>query len=185
MYGPPVRPPRPKLGLNAAFAGSTDWEDSKGEDRYRRALYTQWRRTSPYPSMMTFDSSNRTVCTLKRPRTNTPLQALVTMNDPAFVEAAQALGRRMVREGGETIESRIVHGFRLCLTRPPTDGELTRLVELYDAAVAKYAADPKAAEQMATAPIGPLPAVGTAAEYAAWSVVGNVLLNLDEIVAKR
>src|SRR5207245_1887174 len=82
MYGPPVRPPRPSLGLSAAFGGSLDWKTSEGEDRYRRALYVEWRRTSPYPSMAAFDAPNREVCALRRPRSNTPLQALVTLNDP-------------------------------------------------------------------------------------------------------
>ncbi|MEO0414976.1 MAG: DUF1553 domain-containing protein, partial [Verrucomicrobiota bacterium] len=94
MYGKPVNPPQPKLGLKAAFGGATDWETSKGEDKFRRGIYTTWRRSSPYPSMATFDSPNREVCISRRGRTNTPLQALVTLNDPVYVEAAQALGRR-------------------------------------------------------------------------------------------
>ncbi|MEM7560469.1 MAG: DUF1553 domain-containing protein, partial [Planctomycetota bacterium] len=96
MFGAPVRPPQPDLGLKAAFGGATDWKPSPGEDRYRRGVYTQWRRSSPYPSMVTFDAPSREVCTLRRDRTNTPLQALVTLNDPGFVEAAQALARRVV-----------------------------------------------------------------------------------------
>jgi hypothetical protein len=185
MYGAPVRPPRPKLGLTAAFGGTTDWDTSSGEDKYRRALYTQWRRTTPYPSMTTFDAPARTVCTISRPRTNTPLQALVTLNDPVYVEAAQALGRRMVKEGGTTLESRLQYGFRLVLTRPAREIELKRLTELYTKAQVKYAVDPKLAAKMATDPLGPLPAGLQAPEMAAWTVVGNVLLNLDEAFAKR
>ena len=185
MYGAPVRPPRPKLGLTAAFGGSTDWDTSTGEDKHRRALYTQWRRTTPYPSMTTFDAPSRTVCTITRPRTNTPLQALVTLNDPVYVEAAQALGRRMVREGGDSIEARVAYGFRLCLARPPREVELKRLVELHGKALERYSKDAKLAQQMATDPIGPLPAGAQAPDMAAWTVVGNVLLNLDEVFAKR
>ena len=185
MYGAPVRPPRPKAGLTAAFGGSTDWDTSAGADKYRRALYTQWRRTTPYPSMTTFDAPSRNVCTVTRPRTNTPLQALVTLNDPVYVEAAQALGRRMVKEGGTTLESRLQYGFRLCLTRPARDIELKRLVEFYAKAQTEYAKNPKSATQMATEPIGPLPAGTQAPEMAAWTIVGNVLLNLDEMFAKR
>src|SRR5438876_1098984 len=118
MYGPPVRPPQPALGLTAAFGSSLDWKTSEGEDRYRRALYTEWRRTSPYPSMATFDAPNREVCTLRRPRSNTPLQALVTLNDPVYFEAAQALGQRIARKEGSTA-TRSEYGFRLCLGRPP------------------------------------------------------------------
>ena len=100
MFGPPVKPPQPNQGLSAAFGSSTDWQTSMGEDKYRRGVYTTWRRSNPYPSMATFDAPNREVCTVRRVRTNTPLQALVTLNDPAYIEAAQALARRLVKEGG-------------------------------------------------------------------------------------
>jgi mono/diheme cytochrome c family protein len=183
--GPPVQPPRPNLGLSAAFGGSTDWKTSTGADRYRRALYTEWRRSSPYPSMVAFDAPDRNVCAVKRPRTNTPLQALVTLNDPVYVEAAQALARRMVKEGGETTESRAAFGFRLALTRPPRSAELQRLVSLQQKARGRYAADAKAALAMATQPLGPLPEGLDAVDLAAWTVVANVLLNLDETLARR
>jgi hypothetical protein len=185
MYGPPVRPPCPKLGLTAAFGAGTDWEPSTGDDRHRRALYTQWRRVTPYPSMSSFDAPSRNVCTVARPRTNTPLQALVTLNDPVFVEAAQALARRMAAEGGATPETRIRYGFRRCLTRPPSEKELGRLLDLYRKSRAKYAGNPKEAQQLATEPLGPLPAGADAVDLAAWTVVANVLLNLDEMFAKR
>ena len=185
MYGPPVRPYRPKLGLAAAFGGNTDWDASPGEDRYRRALYTEWRRTTPYPSMVAFDAPNRNVCTVNRPRTNTPLQALVTLNDPVYVEAAQALARRMVKDGGPDAESRVTYAFRLCVTRPPRDVEVKRLVELYNKAREEYSRDPKKATELATVPLGPLPAGMDAVDLAAWTVVGNVLLNLDEMFTKR
>jgi hypothetical protein len=185
MYGPPVRPPRPKLKLNAAFGGSTDWDPSPGEDRFRRALYTEWRRTTPYPSMVAFDAPSRNVCTVSRPRTNTPLQALVTLNDPVYVEAAQALARRIVREGGDSVEARVRHGFRLCVSRPPGAAEEQKLVELYHKTRAKYADQPKEAVALATDPLGPLPAGMDPVDLAAWTVVGNVLLNLDEMFAKR
>jgi hypothetical protein len=185
MYGPSVRPPRPKLGLNAAFGGSTDWEPSPGEDRYRRGLYTTIRRTAPYPSMTTFDAPDRNFCTLMRPKTNTPLQALVTLNDPVYVEAAQGLARRVLKEGGSTVESRLTHAFRLCLTRPPRPDEVRKVVELHSKAVQRYTGDPKAATQLATEPIGPTPKDANLADLAAWTVVSNVLLNLDEMFAKR
>jgi hypothetical protein len=185
MQGPPVRPPRPKLGLTAAFGGGTDWDTSPGEDKHRRALYTQWRRTSPYPSMITFDAPSRNVCAVTRPRTNTPLQALVTLNDPVYVEAAQALGRRMVKDGGNTVESRVTYGFRLCLTRPPQQKELDRLTSLFEKARTDFAKNPQDADKLATDPLGPLPAGQLASDIAAWTLVGNVLLNLDEMFAKR
>ena len=112
MYGPPVQPPQPKLGLSAAFGGSTDWKTSEGEDRYRRAIYITWRRSNPYPSMATFDAPNREVCTVRRTRTNTPLQSLVTLNDPVYVEAAQALARRAI-EHDSVVEEQIAYAFPL------------------------------------------------------------------------
>jgi hypothetical protein len=180
--GPSVKPPQPNLGLNAAFGSSTDWQTSTGEDRYRRALYTTWRRSNPYPAMATFDAPSREVCTIRRPRTNTPLQALVTMNDPAFVEAAQALARRMVREGGSTAADRAARGFRLVLARQPTPAEIDRLVGLHAEARADFAKAPDDAAKMATDPLGPVPSdfPADAADLAAWTVVANVILNLDE-----
>lgn len=185
MYGPSVRPPQPKSGLNAAFGPGTDWTASTGEDKYRRGLYTYWRRTTPYPSMTTFDAPSRTVCAVNRPRTNTPLQALVTLNDPVYVEAAQALARRLVKDGGASVEERTRYAFRLCLTRPPRDEEMRRLTSLFQQAKSDFAANPKEAQSMATEPLGPLPAGMEPTELAAWTVVSNVLLNLDEMFARR
>jgi len=184
MFGPPVKPPQPSAGLSAAFGGSVDWAASKGEDRFRRGIYTLWRRSSPYPSMATFDAPNREVCTLRRTRTNTPLQALVTLNDPVYVEAAQALARRIAASGA-TPADRVRHGFRLCLARHPTDEETARLVRLYETTRATFANDPTQARQMATEPIGAAPKDADVAGLAAWTVVGNVLLNLDEMLMKR
>jgi hypothetical protein len=180
--GPSVHPPQPDLGLRAAFGGGIDWQTSTGEDRYRRALYTTWRRSNPYPSMATFDAPSREVCTIRRPRSNTPLQALVTLNDPAYVEAAQALARRMVREGGDTAADRAIRGFRLVLARRPTAAEVDRLVRLSDEARAEFQEMPDAATKLATDPLGPPPADLGAdiADLAAWTVVANVILNLDE-----
>ena len=185
MYGPPVKPPQPSLGIKAAFGSGIDWKTSAGEDKYRRGLYTNWRRSNPYPSMAAFDAPTRSVCTLKRVPTNTPLQALVTMNDPVYVEAAQALARRMVKEGGGTPHERVSFGLNLCLSRSPKRVEVSRLVSLYTELLADYQKDAAAAKLMATDPLGPLPKEMDAAQLAAWTVVGNVLLNLDETMMKR
>ena len=184
MYGPPVQPPKPNFGLSAAFGGTTDWQPSPGADKYRRALYTKVRRNAPYPSMTTFDAPERTYCNVRRIRTNTPLQALVTLNDPVYVEAAQALARRVMKEDGDT-SARMRYAFRLVLTRPPTDTEVKRLVELFEKVREKYLKDTNAATAMATKPLGELPKGVNAVDAAAWTVVGNVLLNLDETLAKR
>ncbi len=184
MYGPPVKPPQPNMGLKAAFGPSLDWKTSTGEDKFRRGIYVNWRRSNPYPSMATFDAPNRFVCNVRRTPTNTPLQALVTMNDPVYVEAAQALARRMVK-AGTSPEEKIVRGFRLCLTRHPKPPETQRLLAFYEHVRKTYAADANAAKAMATDPIGPLPAGSDVVELASWTVVGNVLLNLDEVFLKR
>ncbi len=184
MHGASSRPPRPTLGLSAAFGGSTDWATGAGDDRYRRGLYTEWRRSLPYPSMDAFDAPSREVCTVHRVRTNTPLQALVTMNDPVYVEAAQALARRMAASASDPRE-RARFGFFLCVSREPTAQELDRLVGLYDAAYGEYAQAPDQARKLATEPLGAAPPGADLADLAAWTVVGNVLLNLDETLMKR
>ena len=185
MYGPSVYPPQPKTGLSAAFSSSTDWEASKGEDRYRRGLYVFWRRSVTYPSMATFDAPDRTVCIVKRVPTNTPLQALVTLNDPVYVECAQALARKIAAEGGATARDKAAYGFRRCLSRAPKDAEVDRLVALFGEMRARFAADKAKATSMATEPLGALPAGMDVTDLAAWTVVGNVLLNLDEMFLKR
>ncbi len=185
MYGPPVQPPRPNLGLASAFGGSTDWQTSPGEDKFRRGLYTSWRRTTPYPSMTTFDASSREVCTMRRIRTNTPLQALVTLNDPVYIEAAQAVSRRIVSGAGSSPHERAAYGFRLCLARAPSEAELQSIVRLYELSLARFQADSAQATRMATEPLGAAPAGLNVAELAAWTVVGNTLLNLDEALARR
>ena len=184
MFGPSVRPARPTMNLAAAFGSGLDWQTSAGEDRYRRGLYTEWRRTSPYPSMVTFDAPNREICLLRRNRTNTPLQALVTLNDPVFVEAAQALARRVVQASADSLE-RVRLAFRLVLARPPSEIEVAKLACLQSDALAVYSQDPAKAAQFATDPLGPLPAGANAAEFASWTAVANVLLNLDETLMKR
>lgn len=184
LYGPPVRPLQPSQGVNAAFGSAIDWKTSEGEDRYRRGLYTTWRRSNPYPSMMAFDAVNREVCTVRRDRTNTPLQALVTLNDPVYVEAAQALARRIASHEG-TIADQVRYGFRLATARTPDENEQQRLIKLHDVVRARYAGNAEAAMAMATMPLGPAPEGMNVVDLAAWTVVSNVLLNLDEMFMKR
>ncbi|WP_253159154.1 DUF1553 domain-containing protein [Stieleria tagensis] len=182
--GPPVNPPQPELGLKAAFGSATDWKTSKGEDRFRRGLYTTWRRSSPYPSMAQFDAPNREVCTVRRIRTNTPLQALVTLNDPVYVETAQAFARNIIATG-DTAEQRIRYAFHTALIRDPDDQETERLEQLVVRTREAFEQSPDQAVKLATDPIGKLPAGADPIEYAAWTVVGNVILNLDEMLMKR
>lgn len=184
MFGPPVQPPRPSLGLKAAFGGSTDWTNSTGADRYRRGVYTEWRRSMPYPSMATFDVPNREVCTIRRIRTNTPLQALVTLNDPVYVEAARALGQRIVARKAASDRERAEWALQHVLLRSPSAAEVDQLMGVYEQAANHYRAAPDDAAKLLAGE--PLAAIGAepSPELAAWTVVSNVLLNLDELLQK-
>ncbi|MEX0718217.1 MAG: PSD1 and planctomycete cytochrome C domain-containing protein [Planctomycetaceae bacterium] len=182
-HGPSVMPPQPEGIWRAVYSGEK-WRTSPGEDRHRRGLYTYWRRTSPYPSMIAFDAGSREVCLLRRVRTNTPLQALVTLNDPVYIEAAATLARRMVSEADDA-ESRAVRGFRLTVVRPPDEVEAARLVDLYETALAKYRDDPAAAKEIVSHSEGPLPKGVSIEELATWTAVANVLLNLDEALMRN
>ena len=184
MKGPSVYPPQPEGLWQAAFNGERTWPTSTGEDRYRRGLYTFWRRTIPYPSMATFDAPSREVCALRRIRTNTPLQAFVTMNDPAYVEASQALARRILTDGGNTTSERAAWALKLCLARPATQPQIDAVIALYESELAHFQSDAAAAEKLATEPLGKLPNGMIAAEAAAWTVVANVLLNMDGVLMK-
>lgn len=179
MMGPSVYPPQPAGLWRAAFNGQRKWPTSTGDDRYRRGLYTFWRRTVPYPSMATFDAPSRELCTVRRIRTNTPLQALVTMNDPAFIEAARALAARVLHEGGQTIESRARYALALCLVRPPREAQVKALVKLVEGETAHYRKNTDAAKTLVAKP-----KAAEVESLAAWTVAANVLLNLDAVLTR-
>jgi hypothetical protein len=175
--GPSVFPPQPE-GIWDVPYNDDKWIESKGDDRYRRGLYTFLRRTAPYPSLLAFDATSREACTVRRVRTNTPLQALTTLNDPAFFEAAQALARRVLAESGPAPRARAELAFRLCVARKPTTGEVDRILRWHDERQAFFARDDHEADARKIA--------GTAdADLAAWTIVANVLLNLDETLTKE
>ncbi len=179
--GRSVMPPMPDGIWNSPYSADR-WTTSKGADRFRRGLYTFWKRTSPYPSFMSFDAPSREVCTVRRPRTNTPLQALTVLNDPVYVEAAQGLARRM-QSSARDPEAQAIYGFRLALARRPTPTELDRVMALYREEAEKFEKDTAAARAMvgddAKAAIAK-ESPSEVADLAAWTVVANVLLNLDE-----
>ena len=176
--GPSVRPPQPAGISELTYANSVRWVESTGPDRYRRGLYTWYQRTSPYPMLTTFDAADGTVCTAKRERSNTPLQALTVLNDPVFVEAAQAFGKRVLTETrGKSDAERMTHAVWLALGRSPTDAERDRLLRLLGE-VRLSAAD--AARVVGTHRPEGVPA----ADAAAWVLVARVLLNLDECVTR-
>ncbi len=187
--GPSVYPPIPQfLTQPPASYGPKVWPESTGPDRYRRSLYVFRFRSIPYPALQAFDSPTGDFACVKRSRSNTPIQALTAMNEPIFVEAAQAFGLRILRDGGETDRERIAFAFRLCVSRSPSEAETAIVMELLEKNVAKYS-DPKA-DPWTVAVSKPedarkLPNGATPAQLAAWVTVGRVLLNLDETMTKE
>jgi hypothetical protein len=181
--GPSVMPPQPD-GVWQMVYNNDRWQTSGGEDRYRRGLYTFWRRTSPYPSAMALDATSRETCTIRRISTNTPVAAFALLNDPVYVEAAQALARRIMELGDVEPAARIAYAVRLVLARPAEAGEVKRLQKLFDSEVVHYRHDVDAADQLANSELGPSDKPYDIAELAAWTVVSNVLLNLDETLSK-
>jgi mono/diheme cytochrome c family protein len=165
--------------------GRWKWTESTGQDLYRRGLYTFWRRTTFYPSFQVFDAPTREYCTVERPRTNTPLQALVTLNDPVFVEAARVLGQRIMQEGGDGVVPKLTFAFRLCVARAPQAKELEVLQRLYEAQLARYQANETAAAALVKNGAAPRPEKLSVPELAAWTAIGNVLLNLDETLTRE
>jgi hypothetical protein len=147
-------------------------------------MYTFWKRTSPPPALTTFDAPSREECTVRRGRTNTPLQALVLMNDDQYVEAARHLASRMIHEGGATPTERIVFAFRLATSRRPTADEIAVFTRLFDEQKAAYANNAEAAERLIHVGDSPADTTVDARELAAWSIVANVILNLDETITK-
>src|SRR5262249_56075676 len=148
--GPPVMPPQPAGLWRSTYSGKT-WVDAEGEDRFRRGLYTYLKRTTPYPSMVTVDGGSGEVCQIRRIRTNTPLQALVTLNDPVYLEAAAGLARRMIEEA-ETTTSRAARGLRLALIRPLRKAETAPLIALQKEAQKAFEAPPEKADAKLKSP---------------------------------
>ena len=179
----PYQPP----GLWEALAtrNATTYTVGKGDDLYRRGLYTVWKRSSPPPSATSFDAAERLVCTVNRQRTSTPLQALVLMNDTQYVEASRKIAERMLAEGGSTLADRVTYGFRLVTGRRPTPTELSRLEALYGDERARFAARPDAAQKLLAAGQSPRNRALSVADLAAGTVVANTVLNTDAAVMKR
>lgn len=185
--GKSVKPYQPS-GLWKAVgytnSNTANFKKDDGNALYRRSVYTFWKRTSPPPSMSTFDAPSREACTVRRARTNTPLQALVLLNDIQFVEAARHLGERLLTQGGKTPIERITYGFRLATARRPTEKERAVLLELYEDQLAGYEKDNQAAMKLLSVGDSPRNETLDAAEHAAWTMIGSLLLNLDETVTK-
>jgi len=183
LGGPSVRPYQP-AGLWKELSG-TDYVPDKGENLHRRSLYTFWKRTIPPPTMTSFDAAGREACSVRQSRTSTPLQALDLMNDLAFVEAARALGQRILREGGPTPEARLHYAFRLATARPPTRAESGILLEAFRDHLDHFRKHPQSAVEFVKAGEFPETDASAATELAAYASVASLILNLDETVTKQ
>ena len=162
--------------------GGKGWTKQPGADQYRRGLYVYWRRSTPYPSFLTFDAPNREFCAAVRARTSTPLQSLVLMNDPVYVEAARALAQRVIKDGGTDAKARLALMWRLAVTRTASEQEQVILQKTLDQQLARYAQDAKAADAFTKVGDLPRPADANVPELAAWTAVANVVLNLNEAI---
>jgi hypothetical protein len=166
-------------------SNTAKYSQDHGDALYRRSLYIFWKRTAPPPSMTTFDAPSREKCCARRERTDTPLQALLTMNDPEYFEAARRLGYRMLRECGSNDVERLRNGFRLVTARVPNEKETSILAETLTAERARYAADIEAAKKTLEVGESPVPGDVPAPELAAYTMIASLMLNLDEAVTKH
>ncbi|HVR72812.1 MAG TPA: DUF1549 and DUF1553 domain-containing protein, partial [Planctomycetota bacterium] len=183
--GQSVYPPIPDGVLNLGYGAPMPWPTSTGEDRYRRGLYTFWKRTVPYPGLLIFDSPNADFSCVRRLRSNTPLQALTTLNDAAFHEAAQAMALRVWREGGTEDRSRAIHAFRLATGRIPKEAELAPVLDLVKGEESYFENRTAAAVKVASPdPASPPPDVNLH-KVAAWTLTCRVILNLDETITRE
>jgi hypothetical protein len=176
--GPSVYPPGPEdLGRINTNKENIKWTTSTGTDAFRRGLYTFWRRTSPYATFTTFDAPSREFCTLKRSRSNTPMQALSALNDPAFWQAAQALGQLMANHAGPKVEDRLRYGLQRCIARTPTDNQIKDLVQAFEKELTIFTQDKKATSTICGG--------SGDASLAAYIMLANVFLNLDETITRE
>ncbi len=187
LGGPSVRPYMPDgvWDETSRYGDLRGYKHETGEGLYRRTLYTIWKRTAAPPSMLLFDAPSREICTVKRSRTNTPLQALVLLNEVTYVEAAKKLAERMLNEGGATAAERLAFGFRLTTGRKPTSREVELLVAGVTADLSRFSINKDAAKQLLEVGESKPNATFSLEELAAYTLTANVLLNLDEFVTRE
>jgi hypothetical protein len=179
MFGPSVMPYQPG-GIWLSPWNGQDWVASMGEDRNRRALYTYWKRTAPYPSMISFDGAAREVCTARRIRTNTPLQALVTLNDETYLDAARHFAYRMQEGTGQNLKKQIAKGYKIALYRDISNEKLQVFEKLYQEAFENLKND----QEKTCGMIGEMNEHNNP-ETAALVVVANAMMNMDELITKN
>ncbi len=183
--GPSVKPYQPAgYWMHLKFPNRT-WKHDTGESQYRRGLYTWWQRTFLHPSLLAFDAPSREECTAQRARSNTPLQALVLLNDPTYVEAAREFAERIVQEGGDSVDERVRFAMRQATSRVAQDAEVAVLAELYRQQLEDYSADKQAAEQLLAAGLSEREPSIDVAQLAAWSDVARAVLNLNETITRN
>ncbi len=182
--GPSVKPYQPDGYWENLNFPTRAYDASKGEDQYRRGLYTWWQRSFLHPSMVAFDAPSREECAAERNRSNIPQQALVLLNDPTYLDAARALGARIVKDGGSSSDARINWAWKQTLARAPRPDELATVRQLFEKHLAQYKADDKAAEALLKGGAATLPAESKRAELAAWTSVARVLINLHETITR-
>ncbi|MFT5469464.1 MAG: hypothetical protein ACI8UO_004585 [Verrucomicrobiales bacterium] len=183
--GPGVKPYQPaNIWNEVSINGGLRYTPDKGEGLYRRSMYTYWKRSSPMPNMLIFDSPSREKCVIERSRTNTPLQALVMLNDPQFVEAGRAFAERLIKEGGSDAAKRIDLAFRLATARPATEREQTVVQQLLEDQRKRFTANPEGAAEYLKVGESPRDESIDVIEHAAWMVVAQTILNLDESLTR-
>ncbi|MCH2383327.1 MAG: DUF1553 domain-containing protein, partial [Pedosphaera sp.] len=184
--GPSVKPYQPpRIWNEVALNGGLFYKRDSGQKLYRRSMYTYWKRSAPMPSMVTFDAPTREKCVVQRPRTNTPMQALVTMNDVQFVEAARVFAQRVLQQGGADFDSQLDYAFLLTTARP-ADGLRKRVFRnLYDSQLKAFSADAKRAGELLKFGETKRDESLDPARHAAWTTVASAILNLDEVITKE
>lgn len=186
MFGPPIMPYQPSGVWRAVGRNAPVWKEMKNEDRWRRGIYIVYRRAAPYPSMVNFDAPDRSACTIMRPRTNTPLQALTLMNDPAYVEMALGLaGRIMAETDSSTFEDNLESLYLLTLSRKPKPEESQYLAQVFTTSLNDFKSNPERAKKLVHQPsIHLKPDTDNIEELAAWFIIATSILNLDEMVTR-
>ncbi|MEN8772720.1 MAG: DUF1553 domain-containing protein [Akkermansiaceae bacterium] len=184
--GPSVKPYQPaNIWNEVSLNGGLRYRQDKGEKLYRRSMYTYWKRSSPMPNMLIFDSPSREKCVIQRQRTNTPLQALVTLNDPQFLEAARAFAQRLLRSDKSSIGGRIDLAYRFATARPASGREVEILTNLYQENLNRFKSAPETATEFLKAGESPRDESLDASELAAWMVVAQTIMNLDESLTRN
>lgn len=186
--GPGVKPPQPDLWIYVGYSGSNTVRflpDTEADKIHRRTIYTFFKRTAPPPQMSTFDAPSRESCVVRRERTNTPLQALLLLNDPQYFEAARAFAGRVLREADASDEARASYMFELATCRKPTNEELHELLALFADQRAAYDAAPEEAEKVVSVLVDLTGVDVTPSEIASWTILANLILNLDEVINKN